>query len=162
MNISKHPCANKCSEFKAEKCKHCLISCPEISDNSSYSEIPNSSDFIAGDVVVLNSTLIFIDRKFNTDELLLVECTTQAGGVGISLYDQGHIMYVDPNEIRHATTLELKEKRRLPAPVTILDMGEVNTLSCHVSPLCQVLNKSYMTDVIDHLVRAHKAQQEVS
>ncbi|KXZ68797.1 hypothetical protein [Acinetobacter venetianus] len=130
--------------------------------NLSNQDLNDNTDFAAGDVVVLNNTLVFIDCKFNTDELLLVECTTQAGGVGISLYDQGHIMYVDPNEIRHATTLELKEKRRLPAPVTILDMGEVNTLSCHVSPLCQVLNKSYMTDVIDHLVRAHKAQREVS
>ena len=149
--------------------------------NLSNQDLNDNTDFAAGDVVVLNSTLIFIDRKFNTDELLLVECTTQTGGVGISLYDQGHIIFVDPNEIRHATTLELKEKRRLPDPVTlfvsphvdflppykphqiaILDMGEVNTLSCHVSPLCQVLNKSYMTDVIDHLVRAHKAQREVS
>lgn len=24
-NISKHPCANKCSEFKEEQCKTCLI-----------------------------------------------------------------------------------------------------------------------------------------
>jgi hypothetical protein len=71
-------------------------------------------------------------------------------------------LLVSDNEIRHATTAEKIAKRLLPTPVTILDMGEVNTISCHVSPLCQVLNKSYMTDVIDHLVRAHKAQREVS
>ena len=50
MNIntlSEHRCADKCTDFKAtgEQCNHCLVSCPEISDNSSYSEIPNSLNF---------------------------------------------------------------------------------------------------------------------
>ena len=57
MNIntlSEHRCADKCTDFKAtrEQCNHCLVSCPEISDNSSYSEIPNSSDYAVGDAVV--------------------------------------------------------------------------------------------------------------
>lgn len=24
-NISNHPCANKCTEFKEEQCNHCLV-----------------------------------------------------------------------------------------------------------------------------------------
>ncbi len=50
MNIntlSEHRCADKCTDYKAtgEQCNHCLVSCPEISDNSSYSEFPNSLNF---------------------------------------------------------------------------------------------------------------------
>ena len=41
-NIPKHPCANKCTDFKEEQCKTCLIP-----------SNPIDSDFLIGDVVVL-------------------------------------------------------------------------------------------------------------
>ncbi len=56
-----------------------------------------------------------------------------------------------------------------------IDFSEDCDSKSHISPFCkvqnygpanpsfnEVLNKSYMTDVINHLVRAHKAQKEVS
>lgn len=136
--------------------------------NLSNQELNDNTDFAVGDVVVHPKCEELLDVKYVYDGYLRVTNGLQ----GITVYS---------NEVRHATTAEKIAKRRLPDPVTlfvsphvdflppykphqiaILDMGEVNTLSCHVSPLCQVLNKSYMTDVIDHLVRAHKAQREVS
>lgn len=100
-NISKHPCANKCSEFKAEQCKHCLISCPEISDNSNYSEIPNSSDFMAGDVVVCVS-------ERNTDKLFTIAAYQPTDHYWL---DCESLVY--KNDIRIATTLELYAGKRL-------------------------------------------------
>lgn len=149
--------------------------------NLSNQDTNNNDDFAIGDVVVLNTPLEFIDRNFDSDELFIVQdiCGLQSGGITI-LINGERVMAAD-SELRHATTAEKIAKRRLPAPVAlfispqvesvqlhspdklaILDMGEVNNISCHISPLCQVLNKSYMTDVIKHLVRVHKAQQEVS
>jgi len=52
--------------------------------------------------------------------------------------------------------------QKCTSSTTDLDMGQVSDIGNHISPLCKVLNKSYMTDVIKHLVRAHAAQQEVS
>jgi len=124
--------------------------------NLSNQPLNDNTDFAAGDVVVLTGAC----RNFHSDDLF--EFQRKFTNTLRVIKSKNHKLLVSDNEIRHATTAEKIAKRLLPTPVTILDMGEVNTISCHVSPLCQVLNKSYMTDVIDHLVRAHKAQREVS
>ena len=50
-NIPKHPCANKCTNFKEEQCNTCLI---QISENQK---------FIKGDVVVYANRIEFNDLK---------------------------------------------------------------------------------------------------
>ena len=50
-NIPKHPCANKCTDFKKEQCNTCLI---QISENQK---------FIKGDVVVYANHIEFNDLK---------------------------------------------------------------------------------------------------
>lgn len=115
-NISKHPCSGKCTEFNGEQCSHCLI--PSHLTELNAVEL---HDFVVGDVVVLTKELEFVDRKFNTNELLLVVDLTRLGGAGITFDHDVHanIMYVDQTEIRPATTAELKEGRRLPDPVAL-------------------------------------------
>ncbi|MEN4984534.1 hypothetical protein [Acinetobacter modestus] len=66
------------------------------------------------------------------------------------------------NNTNFAVGDEAQNNLHSPQSTAILDMGDVTNISKHVSPLCRVINKTYMTDVIDHLVRAHKAQQEIS
>lgn len=147
-NISKHPCANKCSEFKAEQCKHCLISCPEISDNFNYSEIPNSSDFIAGDVVV------FI---YNYMPHVLMTVSGILGGgkfVAVNGYQQAFLA----KDLRHATPVELQQNRRVNKIILDDDMGDDSYLENNISPLC----KSYSNDEQIHLSKALDAQKEVS
>lgn len=138
--------------------------------------LDNNTNFTTGDFVVLtpegttNVLLEIIEHKYTSDTYRVRTVSTGSCGP------------IHKDQIRHATTAEIKAKRRLPAPVAlfissihevplrmyppaaaaIMDMGEVTSISKHVSPLCRVLNKSYIADVIDHLNRAHKAQQEIS
>ncbi|ENW20941.1 hypothetical protein [Acinetobacter haemolyticus] len=151
-NISKHPCANKCSEFKAEQCKHCLISCPEISDNSNYSEIPNSSDFMAGDVVVLTGAC----RNFHSDDLF--EIQRRFTNTLRVIKSKNHKLLVSDNEIRHATPVELQQNRRVNKIILDDDMGDDSYLENNISPLC----KSYSNDEQIYLSKALASQKEVS
>lgn len=138
--------------------------------------LDNNTNFITGDLVVLTSEgttdvlLEIIEHKYTSDTYRVRTVSTGSCGP------------IHKDQIRHATTAEIKAKRRSPEPVAlfissireipfrmypaaaaaILDMGDVTNISKHVSPLCRVINKTYMTDVIDHLVRAHKAQKEIS
>lgn len=131
--------------------------------------LDNNTQFSVYDIVVHQSTEDLLEVKYVYHGYLRVT----NGMLGFTVCN---------NEVRHATTAEIKAKRRLPEPVAlfissvhevplrmypaaataIMDMGEVTSISKHVSPLCRVLNKSYIADVIDHLNRAHKAQQEIS
>lgn len=112
-NIPKHPCTNKCSEFQ---CNHCLIpvNSPELESTE--------SDFLVGDVVVLTKELNFVDRDFNTDELLRVVSRTRFGGIGITL-DDISVIYVDSLEIRTATVAELHANRRLEAEHAVAEVS---------------------------------------
>lgn len=136
----------------------------------------NNTNFTTGDFVVLIS-------EETTDVLLeIIEHKYTSDTYRAKILSSGLCGPIHKDQIRHATTAEIKAKRRLPEPVAlftssihevplrmyppaaaaIMDMGEVTSISKHVSPLCRVLNKSYIADVIDHLNRAHKAQQEIS
>lgn len=99
-NIPKHPCANKCTEFKEEQCKTCLVQ-----------ELPSSkecdADFLPGDVVVLTSAgtkdelLEIIEHKY-TDDLYRVK-----------ILSSGACGPVSKDEIRTASIAEIQAKRRL-------------------------------------------------
>ena len=76
-----------------------------IQDNS-------NNDFLQGDMVVLIAPVTLVNRTFNTADLLSVEYITSLGGIGVTT-NGVIVVVVDPTEVRHATTLELKLKRRL-------------------------------------------------
>lgn len=143
-NISKHLCANKCSEFKAEQCKHCLI--------STDFELSADADFIAGDVVVLTGAC----RNFHSDDLFEVQRNfTNTLRV---IKSKNHKLLVSDNEIRHATPVELQQNRRVNKIILDDDMGDDSYLENNIPPLC----KSYSNDEQIHLSKALDAQKEVS
>ena len=76
-----------------------------IQDNS-------NNDFLQGDTVVLIAPVTLVNRTFDTGDLLSVEYITSLGGIGVTT-NGVIVVVVDPTEIRHASTLELKLKRRL-------------------------------------------------
>ena len=71
-----------------------------------------NNDFLQGDTVVLIAPVTLVNRVFDTGDLLYVECITSLGGIGVTT-NGVIVVVVDPVEVRHATTLELKLKRRL-------------------------------------------------
>ena len=71
-----------------------------------------NNDFLQGDTVVLIAPVTLVNRTFNTADLLSVEYITPLGGIGVTT-NGVIVVVVDPVEVRHATTLELKLKRRL-------------------------------------------------
>ena len=71
-----------------------------------------NNDFLQGGTVVLIAPVTLVNRTFNTADLLSVEYITSLGGIGVTT-NGVIVVVVDPTEVRHATTLELKLKRRL-------------------------------------------------
>lgn len=71
-----------------------------------------NNDFLQGDTVVLIAPVTLVNRTFDTGDLLSVEYITSLGGIGVTA-NGVIVVVVDPVEIRHASTLELKLKRRL-------------------------------------------------
>ena len=110
-NIQKHPCADKCSDFKTEQCNHCLINDPSSELTTPVSD--PSSDFAVGDCVVYEKTdsLFYVEKII--EEMLLVKHSVTG-----CIYKQHQSMF------RHATPAELKAKRRLDAPVALFVEGE--------------------------------------
>ena len=113
-NLTQHPCANKCSNFKEEQCKHCLvqINCYQDEDRSMGTRTMIESDFAKGD------TVVFIDA-FMPEHLMEVH---QMQGDGILL--DGNRKFALSHLLRHATTIELNAKRRLS--LTEQSLGEVS------------------------------------
>ncbi|WP_228146946.1 hypothetical protein [Acinetobacter sp. ANC 4204] len=121
-NLTQHKCKGKCPEFKGEQCNHCLVAQVEkrefelgvAPDDAYVKTIPlqNSLDFLQGDTVVLIAPVTLVNRTFDTADLLSVEYITPLGGIGVTT-NGVIVVVVDPTEVRHATTLELKLKRRL-------------------------------------------------
>ncbi|MEN8283071.1 hypothetical protein [Acinetobacter gerneri] len=96
-NISKHPCANKCPNFKGEQCNTCLVQEVEVAD----------SDFLIDDVVV---------KIHGDDDTLYVfamqsEINPDYGYIGEPDAEQGECIALD--DIRHATVAEIQANRRL-------------------------------------------------
>ncbi len=94
-NLTQHPCAGKCTEFKEEQCSTCLVS------------FEPKADFLPGDVVV------FKNPK-STNALLTIECFQPSQYYWI---EGGELVHQD--DIRSATVAEIKAKRRLDPPVAL-------------------------------------------
>lgn len=136
-NLTQHPCANKCSEFKAEQCNHCLI--------SSYSEESSRSNFSIGDVVVLkesSSNKLFTIENLNSDLVILSD-------------RDDCIRVVNINQVRSATVAEAQAKRRLHVCEILSD----DDIKYHTSPHLNVVNHD--ADYEKHLNCALRAQGEV-
>lgn len=90
-NLTEHKCAGKCPEFKGEQCHHCLVSCPEISDNSSYSKIPNSSYVIGIDLAAdgedksVEMAYCVISKKYCTCPNGVQVCLHEHGGAVVEV-----------------------------------------------------------------------------
>lgn len=100
-NIPKHPCANKCTEFKDEQCKTCLVQ--ELPSHKSL-----DVDFLLGDVVVLTKPYYTTDLE----ELFIFEEFHS----NLDMYEiesKSYLLHVFANEIRPATTAEIQANRRL-------------------------------------------------
>ena len=108
-NIPKHPCANKCTDFKEEQCNTCLIP-----SNSMELEL-TSNDFLVGDVVCITEAW-----RPNANNLYVFE-NAIGDSVQVSLFAHGISraiaiaagFCVSIENIRHATVAELQVKRRL-------------------------------------------------
>ncbi len=108
-NITKHPCANKCTDFKEEQCNTCLIP-----SNSTELEL-TSNDFLVGDVVCITEAW-----RPNANNLYVFE-NAIGDSVQVSLFAHGISraiaiaagFCVSIENIRHATVAELQVKRRL-------------------------------------------------
>ena len=123
-NLTQHPCANKCSNFKEEQCNHCLVTQVEkrefelgLAPDEAYVktisvEATTCSDFVKGD------TVVFVDA-FMPDDLMTVH-QVQDDGVLLN----GNRKFALADLLRHATTVELNAKRRLS--LTEQSLGEVS------------------------------------
>ena len=94
-NIPKHPCKNKCTDFKEEQCKTCLIP-------SNSMELESESDFAVGDVVVYSDA-------FMPSDLMTVHKVQ----VRNDHYWLDSEQCVYKSWIRTATVAELQANRRL-------------------------------------------------
>ncbi|WP_423854258.1 hypothetical protein [Acinetobacter guillouiae] len=112
-NIPKHPCANKCTEFKGEQCKTCLVQQIEkrefelgVAPDDAYVKT-DTSDFLVGDVVVIinhQATDLFTILKVKGDFL----------GDWVFMTNSKNVEWTSGTRfIRPATTAEIQANRRL-------------------------------------------------
>lgn len=101
-NIPKHPCKNKCTDFKEEQCKTCLIL-------SNSMELESESDFAVGDVVVFKNQILtsYGDYVFPTGLFTVIALAKN------SLAFKEVCGFFDICDIRTATITELQANRRL-------------------------------------------------
>ena len=101
INLTEHPCKNKCTDFKEEQCKTCLIP-----SNSDELELTNN-DFLVGDSVVL----------INGDDDSLCEFSKVNTVLDAKCYitkpRKAKMLCIWIREIRPATVAELHANRRL-------------------------------------------------
>ena len=124
LNLTQHPCTNKCSNFKDEQCAQCLIVqldrrefdlglAPDDAYVKTISvEATTCSDFVKGD------TVVFVD-PLKPDDLMTVH---KAQGNSVLL--DGNRNFALNHLIRSASVAELNAKRRLTA--VELAVGEVS------------------------------------
>ena len=105
LNLTQHPCTNKCSNFKDEQCAQCLIVQLDrrefdlgLAPDDAY--VKCAEDFLAGDVVV------FVD-PLKPDDLMTVH---KVQGNGVLL--DGNRNFALAHLIRHANTREILANKR--------------------------------------------------
>lgn len=112
LNLPQHPCANKCTDFKSEQCKTCLVQQIEkrefelgVAPDEAY--VKTDSDFLIDDVVV----------KINGDDDTLYVFAMQSEinpdyvYIGDPDAEQGEC--IARTDIRSATVAEIQANRRL-------------------------------------------------
>lgn len=92
-NISKHPCGNKCTDFKDEQCKTCLVG---------EREEQSEAEFLVGDAIAYLSS-----RKPDTIQYVKTVSTK----FEYLVLDNADV--VNFSSVRHATIAELNANRRL-------------------------------------------------
>ena len=97
-NIPKHPCKNKCTDFKEEQCKTCLI------PSNSMELESTENDFLIGDVVVLDQTRMNFNGIY---QIMEVYENMVAVYIGIG------ILTLNKKFVRPASIIELNANRRL-------------------------------------------------
>lgn len=112
-NLTEHKCAGKCTEYKEEQCKNCLIQQIEkrefdlgIAPDEAYVK---DSGFSAGDMVVLIGE--------GTEDVLLeiVNHMYTPNMYRVKILESGNFGPVFKDDIRQATSAELHAKKRLSA-----------------------------------------------
>ena len=94
-NLAQHPWKNKCTDFKEEQCKTCLV------------KDEPQGDYVIEDMVI---------KTQGDDDALFVfamysEISSGYCYIGEPYAEQGEMILL--SQIRHATVAELKAKRRL-------------------------------------------------
>lgn len=102
-NLPQHPCANKCTDFKEEQCRHCLVqvNCHQDDGQAMGTRTVIESDFLAGDVVV------FVDAA-KPDHLMTVHKVQEN-----SVLLDGNRSFALNHLIRLASVAELSAGKRL-------------------------------------------------
>ncbi|MFW1664632.1 hypothetical protein [Acinetobacter ursingii] len=138
-NLTEHKCKGKCPEFKTEQCNHCLVQQIEKREfelgvapedayvKTNYSEIPNNSDFVIGDVVVSILDAV-IPELFEVCEQ---PHKSYPEFVMCKPMNHEYKCWLAINEIRSATPAELHARKRLSADLNkhldsaLIAQGEV-------------------------------------
>ena len=130
-NIPKHSCANKCTDFKEEQCKTCLVQDRNIKQ---WYDVPNHRileqsekyDFLTGDVVCITESwrphmanLYVFDNVIGDTAQVSLFTSSISRAMAIAA---GFCISIE--NIRHASVAELNAKRRLSE--SELAMAEVS------------------------------------
>ncbi|WP_228256875.1 hypothetical protein, partial [Acinetobacter sp. WCHAc060033] len=108
-NISKHPCANKCSNFKDEQCKTCLVR--DIEKREFDLGVAPDEAYKAG--FKMDDMVVKISGDDNTLYVFAMYSTVHPGYcyIGEPYAEDGEMAHVD--EISLASTAEIQANRRL-------------------------------------------------
>ena len=183
MNIntlSEHRCADKCTDFKAtgEQCNHCLVSCPEISDNSSYSEFPNSLNFklselkqIIAEMTAANDRLILKYMGEKRQDLAAIHGSFNVALAGLIFQlelPQGntkkHTQLAETELYRQKQKVELLKTEKLATQVELdADRDDLNPDNEENADSNEhSFSYSYITDVTEEQINFFNKQKKIA
>ena len=183
MNIntlSEHRCADKCTDFKAtgEQCNYCLVSCPEISDNSSYSEFPNSLNFklselkqIIAEMTAANDRLILKYMGEKRQDLAAIHGSFNVALAGLIFQlelPQGntkkHTQLAETELYRQKQKVELLKTEKLATQVELdADRDDLNPDNEENADSNEhSFSYSYITDVTEEQINFFNKQKKIA
>ncbi len=183
MNIntlSEHRCADKCTDYKAtgEQCNHCLVSCPEISDNSSYSEFPNSLNFklselkqIIAEMTAANDRLILKYMGEKRQDLAAIHGSFNVALAGLIFQlelPQGntkkHTQLAETELYRQKQKVELLKTEKLATQVELdADRDDLNPDNEENADSNEhSFSYSYITDVTEEQINFFNKQKKIA